>query len=87
MAGEAMLLPRRFVFIRIAVAKRPALTHFPIFPHNPNVPSFSSLTGFHPLEISIMFGFLKDVVSGLVWGFTMAVGWIAAFALLGVAAA
>lgn len=34
-----------------------------------------------------MFGFLKDVVSGLVWGFTMAVGWIAAFALLGVAAA
>jgi hypothetical protein len=31
--------------------------------------------------------FLKEVASGLVWGFSMALGWIAAFAVLGMAAA
>jgi len=30
-----------------------------------------------------MFRSLKVLVDGLVWGFAMAVGWIAAFALLG----
>ncbi len=34
-----------------------------------------------------MLRFLKTVAEGLVWGFTMALGWIAAFALLGAAAA
>ena len=34
-----------------------------------------------------MFKFLRTVGEGLVWGFTMAVGWIAAFALLGAATA
>lgn len=33
-----------------------------------------------------MFSFLKTVAEGLVWGFTMALGWIAAFTLIGVAA-
>ncbi len=33
-----------------------------------------------------MFRFLKEIVSGLVWGFSMALGWIAAFALVGAVA-
>jgi hypothetical protein len=33
-----------------------------------------------------MFNFLKTVAEGLVWGFTMALGWIAAFVLIGAAA-
>jgi hypothetical protein len=34
-----------------------------------------------------MFNFIKTVAEGLIWGFTMALGWIAAFALIGAAAA
>ncbi len=40
----------------------------------------------NPPEV-IMFAFLKTVGEGLVWGFTMALGWIAAFAVMGLAAA
>jgi len=31
--------------------------------------------------------YLKDAVSGFVWGFSLALGWIAAFAVLGMIAA
>jgi hypothetical protein len=31
--------------------------------------------------------FLQEVASALVWGFSMALGWIAAFALVGMVAA
>jgi hypothetical protein len=31
--------------------------------------------------------FLKVLAEGIAWGFAMALGWIAAFALMGVAAA
>ena len=34
-----------------------------------------------------MFNFLKEIVGGLVWGFSMALGWIAAFFLVGAVAA
>lgn len=34
-----------------------------------------------------MLKFLKTAAEGLMWGFTMALGWIAAFALIGAAAA
>lgn len=34
-----------------------------------------------------MLRFLRKVVSGLVWGFSMALGWIAAFFLVGSLAA
>jgi hypothetical protein len=34
-----------------------------------------------------MFSFLKTLAEGLAWGFAMALGWIAAFALIGVAVA
>jgi len=34
-----------------------------------------------------MFRFLKVLVDGLAWGFAVALGWIAAFALLGGVAA
>jgi hypothetical protein len=46
-------------------------------------------TFFHPfiLELCTMFRFLKEVASALVWGFSMALGWIAAFALVGAAVA
>jgi len=30
-----------------------------------------------------MFGFIKEIVKNIVWGFSMALGWIAAFALIG----
>jgi hypothetical protein len=43
---------------------------------------------FHSLwSQSIMSRFLSTVIDGLVWGFTMAVGWFAAVLLIGAFAA
>jgi len=38
-------------------------------------------------EESVMFRLLQNMVDGLLWGFSLAIGWIAAIVLVGVVAA
>jgi hypothetical protein len=43
-------------------------------------------TSTHTLEI-LMFRTLGNLLDGLIWGFSMALGWILAFSVLGLVAA